>query len=177
MPGKAAKIELTVTMYETIQQICNSRRLSLSVVARAKAILLGFDKRLNEDIARQLSINRKTVGLWRRRWRDSFPALLALQFSESVAKFRRYIEEVLSDAPRSGAPGKFTPSQIVGIIAVACELPSQSGIPVTTWTGRELAGECEKRGLVESISASHVNYLSRCSRIVSSVQHAYRLRR
>ena len=91
MPGKAAKIELTVTMYETIQQICNSRTLSLSVVERAKAILLGFDKQLNEDIARQLSINRKTVGLWRRRWRDSFSALLALQFSESAAKFRRYI--------------------------------------------------------------------------------------
>jgi len=161
MPGKAAKIELTEAMYETIQQICNSRTLSLSVVERAKAILLGFDKQLNEDIARQLPMERKTVGLWRRRWRDSFPALLALQFSESAAKFRRYIEEVLFDAPRTGAPGKFTPDQIVGIIAVACELPSQSGIPVTTWTGRELADECAKRGLVESISASHVNYLLR----------------
>ena len=161
LPGKAAKITMTVTMYEILQQISKSRRLSLSVVTRAKAILIGFEKQPNGVIAQQLSIKRKTVGLWRRRWQDSFPALLAVQFSESAARFRRCIEEVLSDAPRSGSPGKFTSNQIVGIIAVACEPPSLSGIPVTTWTGRELAGECEKRGIVASISTSHVNYLLR----------------
>ena len=95
MPGKAAKITMTVTMYEILQQICKSRRLSLSVVARAKAVLLGFKKQSNEGIAQQLSIKRKTVGRWRRRCRDSFPALLAVQFSESAARFRRCIEEVL----------------------------------------------------------------------------------
>ena len=161
MPGTAAKIVLTDTMYEILQRIANSRTVGLSIVTRAKVILLGFSKQSNQEIAKQLDIERETVGRWRKRWRDSFPAMLAVQLSESAAKFQRCIEAVLSDAPRSGSPGAFTPEQIVGIIAVACEPPSQSGLPVTTWTGRELAAECEKRGIVESISASHANYLLR----------------
>ncbi|MFH1301993.1 MAG: hypothetical protein ABIK07_13110 [Planctomycetota bacterium] len=44
--------------------------------------------------------------------------------------------ELLSDAPRSGSPGRFSPDQIVGLIAIACEL-------------------------VDSISASHVNRILR----------------
>lgn len=161
MPGKAATIRLTETMYEILHQIANSRTSALGVVIRAKAILDGFDKQTNQAIAQLLPVGRKTIGRWRRRWQDSFPALLALQFSEPAAKFRRCIEDVLSDAPRSGSPGNFSAEQVVGVIAVACEPPSQSGLPVTSWTGRELAAECEKRGIVESISPSHTNYLLR----------------
>ena len=91
MPGKAAKITLTVTMYEILQRISNSRRLSLSVAARAQAILLGFDKQPNEDIAKQLPIKRKTVGLWRRRWRDSFPAWLPTDWRPDLPWFRRWL--------------------------------------------------------------------------------------
>ena len=66
MPGKAAEIRLTVAMYEILQQISNSRRLSLSVVARAKAVLLGFDKLSNEDIAKQSS--NQIVGIIAFAW-------------------------------------------------------------------------------------------------------------
>jgi hypothetical protein len=84
-----------------------------------------------------------------------------MQFMESQAGFRRSIILCLSDAPRSGSPGTFTAEQIVGLIGVACEPPEQSGRPVTTWTGGELADECQKRDLVDSISASHVNRILR----------------
>jgi transposase len=122
---------------------------------------MACEKMDNQTIAGLLRVCAKTVGLWRRRWRDSFAALLQMQFSESEAAFQRAIIECLSDAPRSGSPGKFTPEQIVGLIGIACESPEQSGRPVTSWTGNELADESQKRGLVESISASHVNRLLR----------------
>ena len=67
----------------------------------------------------------------------------------------------LSDAPRSGSPGVFTPEQIVGLIGIACEPPENSGRPVTSWTGKELADESRKRGLINSVSASHVNRILR----------------
>jgi hypothetical protein len=58
---------------------------------------------------------------------------------------------------RCGAPPKFTPEQIAGIIALACERPSQSGAPVSHWTPPELAREAIKRGIVESISPRQVD--------------------
>ncbi len=62
------------------------------------------------------------------------------------------IEEVLSDARRSGAPPTFTPEQAVQIVALACEDPKGSGRPVTQWTTSELAQEAVKQGIVPSIS-------------------------
>ena len=66
------------------------------------------------------------------------------------------IEQVLADAPRPGAPGKFAAEQIVLIIALACEIPVESARPVTHWTRAELADEAVRRGIVESISPRQV---------------------
>ena len=75
---------------------------------------------------------------------------------ESQAALRRAIEDVLSDAPRAGSPGTFTAEQVTHVLAVACETPSQSGLPIDDWTGRELAAEMVRRRIVESISPSTV---------------------
>lgn len=148
-------------MHEILQQLANSRYVGNAIVTRAKIILMAFQKHNNHTIAHQLACSARMVGRWRRRWRDSFAALLPMQFSESAAAFRRAIIECLSDAPRSGSPGTFTAEQIVGLIGIACEPPENSGRPVTSWTGKELAEESRKRGLVDSISGSHVNRILR----------------
>ena len=70
---------------------------------------------------------------------------------------RRAIEGILTDEPRPGAPGKFTPEQVTQILAVACEPPAKSGRPITHWTAHELADEVVKRGIVTSISTSQVS--------------------
>ena len=70
---------------------------------------------------------------------------------------RRAIEAVLSDEPRPGAPGKFTPEQVTQILAVACEPPEKSGRPITHWTAQELTDEVIRRGIVASISPSQVS--------------------
>jgi transposase len=161
MSGKAAKVQLTTDMQEVLRQLSLSRIIGTSVVQRARIILMAFEKEDNQSIGRRLEISAKTVGKWRRRWRDSFEALVWMQCVESVAVLRRAIIECLSDAPRSGSPGKFTPEQIVGLIGMACEPPKNSGRPVNWWTRKELADEMQKRGVVDSISASHVSRILR----------------
>lgn len=70
MCGKAAKIPLTTEMYEILSQIASSRTASRSIIERASMLLMGFEKASNQEIATQLGTGSKTVGLWRRRWRD-----------------------------------------------------------------------------------------------------------
>jgi transposase len=161
MPGKAATIHLTTVMHDLLGKLASSRRTERAIAMRAKMIIMGFQKHDNQAIGEQLGVSAKVVGKWRRRWRASFSALLAMQFTETRAAFRRAIIECLSDAPRRGSPGTFSAEEIIGLIAIASEHPEHSGRPVTEWTGKELADEAQKRGLVDSISASHVNRILR----------------
>jgi hypothetical protein len=161
MCGKAAKTKLTTCIQDHLKQIVSSRLMGTSIVTRANIILMAFEKFDNQAIGHHLKCCAKTVGLWRRRWRDSFEALLLMQFTVSDAGFQRAIIECLSDAPRTGSKGTFTAEQIVGLISIACEKPENSDRPVNFWTGREVADEACKRNLVDSISASHVNRILR----------------
>jgi putative transposase len=81
-------------------------------------------------------------------------ALESAEASESVRI--EALAETLSDRPRSGRPPTFTAEQVCQIVALACELPTESGREVTHWTPQELAQEAQKRGLVESISVRTV---------------------
>jgi len=161
MSGKAAKVMLTEGQEGVLQQLSRSTTAPRRLVQRAGIILLAFAGWLNWDIAAEIGLDRRQVGLWRRRWQQSFKALVAVECRESHAAFRRFIEDVLSDAPRSGSTGTFTAEQVTQILATACEPPEQSGRPIDRWTYRELAGEIIGRGIVSSISVSQVGrYLS-----------------
>ena len=157
MSGKAANVQLTEKQQEILQEITRASTASRALAQRASIILLAFAGTLNVAIATKVGLSRKHVGRWRRRWQQSFNALVAIECSESQAMLRRTIEDVLSDAPRSGSPGTHSAEQVTQIIALACEPPSQSGRPIETWTGRELADEAIQRRIVESISTSQVN--------------------
>jgi transposase len=141
---------------EILQTMTRSTTLSQRLVQRASIILRAFAGESNEDIAKQVKLGRKPVGLWRRRWKESFDSLVSIECREPRAALRRAIEDVLSDAPRSGAFGKFTPEQVTLIMTIACESPELSGRPVAEWTYAELADEAIKRKIVSSISASQV---------------------
>jgi putative transposase len=111
----------------------------------------------NREIARQMRMDRWTVMCWRKRWLKMGPKLEAAQAANVEEKvLKRIIEEALSDEPRSGAPPRFTPEQIVQIVAVACEKPEDSGRPISHWTPRELKEEVVKRKIVQTISVRSV---------------------
>jgi hypothetical protein len=60
---------------------------------------------------------------WRSRW-------LSGQ-AEAAAAAR------LADEPRPGAPATFTPEQVCAIVALACEPPEKSELPLSHWSQSE----------------------------------------
>lgn len=158
MSGKAAKIVLTEKQQSILEKIRRSTTAPQRLVQRAQIILMAFSGAHNMDIAKQVGVARKQVGVWRRRWQLSFDALVAIECVESHAALQSAIKDVISDAPRSGSPGTFTAEQVTAILALACESPAQSGRPIDRWTHRELADEVVRRRIVPSISASQVGH-------------------
>jgi transposase len=128
-------LETLVRRYSTPQQVAQRGRIILGAAA-------GFN---NSQIARQLGLDVDTVRFWRNRWLGLRAASL-----EDLS-----LEERLRDAPRPGAPARITPEAVCQIVALACEAPSQSGRPISQWTGREIADEVTKRGIVDRISPRH----------------------
>ena len=55
-----------------------------------------------------------------------------------------------------GVRGRFPPAQVAEIKALACELPAESGRPLSRWSAAELAAQAIERGIVCSISGQTV---------------------
>jgi len=170
MPGKAAKVIFTERQQEALIAMTRQSTCAQCLAQRARMILLGFDGWPNEDIAELLGCERHAVGVWRRRWADEFERLVLVECCENAGALPEAIKEVLSDAPRSGAPCKFTAEQVTQILAVACEPPADSDRSVTHWTAAELGDEVVKRGIVESISARQVGRFLKYGGIAAAPQ-------
>jgi transposase len=155
MAGTAAKIVVSERQQKLLEEFSKSRTLGKCLVQRATIILLGFAGMWNEAIALQVGLNRIQVGIWRQRWRDAWEALCVWECTEPH-RLREAMVEVLSDAPRPGAPATFTAEQVSRIVAMACEPPKSSGRPIDHWTLRELRDEAIKRNIVTEISVSQV---------------------
>ena len=121
----------------------------------------------NSAIVRQYEVQSEAVQRWRMRWeanREQFATIEdkgtehehECEHELRLNELDDAIIAVLTDARRSGAPGKFSPEQQVKIIAVACEDPSDSGRPISHWTPQAIADEVVKRQIVESISPQSV---------------------
>jgi transposase len=156
MPGRTAKVTITERQQDLLETIHNAPTAPSQLRQRAAIILLAFAKRGNVEIATEVGLSRPQVSTWRRRWAKAWDRLVRIECTQSHAALRRAIEQVLGDEPRPGPPGKFTPEQVVTILAVACEPPAKSGRPITHWTAKELADEVIKRGIVPSISVTQV---------------------
>jgi len=155
MAGTAAKIIISERQQKVLEEFSKSRTISKCLGQRALIILLGFAGMLNEDIARQVSLNRIQVGIWRQRWRDAWDALCVWECTEP-GRLREAIIDVLSDAPRPGAPATFTAEQVSRIVALACEPPKLSGRPIIRWTLRELRDEAIERHIVTDVSVAQI---------------------
>ena len=112
----------------------------------------------NTEQGRRLNIDRQCARRWRTRWAEN-QARLAAAEQEGVSEkdLTRLLSSLLADLERPGTPSTFTAEQLAQIIAVACEVPEESGRPVTHWTPRELTDEVMLRGIVETISPRHID--------------------
>jgi putative transposase len=142
-------LELDDKTRQALKEYTRRRLTPQQLVLRARIVLLAADGKTNAEIGREMSVTVDMARLWRDRWR-SFAGIPMEELS---------IDERLEDAPRPGAPAKFSAEQICQIVALACEAPEQSGRPISQWTGRELADEVIRKGIVETISPRHVGRL------------------
>ena len=104
---------------------------------RARIVLAAADGAPNAAIGRVLGICDDTVRKWRRR-------------------FSGYSIDGLRDRPRSGRPRRFPAMVVAEVKSLACELPTNSDVPLAKWSCPHLALEAARRGVVESVSASTV---------------------
>ena len=143
MPGpKPVRISLSEAERQGLKKISPRYSTSQQLALRAGIILLAAEGKNQAEIAKALKVSMDMARLWRQRW-------LALQ---PIALKDLSLEERLEDLPRPGTPPRLTADQIGQIERLACEKPEQSGRPIRQWTGREVADELVKRGLVDTIS-------------------------
>jgi len=114
-----------------------------------------------QSLGELVGVSAKTVRKHYSRFEQSIDALKILALEGNRSRLQRAITDCLQDAPRSGRPPEFSPLQIVSIISIACEKPEASGRPISKWTIREIADEAIKRGIVVTISKSHVSRILR----------------
>jgi putative transposase len=170
MPGRARKLVITERQQAILQTMTRSGTCPQALAQRAQIILRAFDGQTNQEIAAALGCERHAIGPWRHRWADAFDRLVITECCEKPSALPRAIEQLLSDRPRPGCPGKFTAEQVTQILAVACEDPEVCGRPVTHWTPPELAEEVIKRGIVESISPRQVGRFLKWGRTSTAPQ-------
>ena len=105
---------------------------------RAQIVLAAARGRDNERIAADLGVSVNTVRKWRGRFADRGLA-------------------GLKDLPRSGRPRVISEEARAAVVALACQLPAATGVPLARWTGPELAAELTAQDLVSApVSVSSV---------------------
>ena len=62
----------------------------------------------------------------------------------------------LTDLPRSGRPRRISELTRAAVVALACQLPAATGVPLSRWTGPELLAEITRAGLGRQLSVSSV---------------------
>lgn len=158
MGKRAVSIELSARQRGVLERLARSKKASQQLVERCRIVLLSGDGWHNEAQGQRLGIDRQRVRRWRHRWAAAMASLSTAEGAgASDSDFEELVVQVLSDDARSGAPAKFSAEQIAAVIALACEPPAESGLPVSHWTPTELAREAVKRGIVQSISARQVD--------------------
>lgn len=153
MPGSISKaVDLSPRQRALLEQWVRQQTAPQRLVRRAAIVLGAAAGRSTQALADQLGVTLFTVRTWRQRWQQAQPRLQAAEAVASERTLATLIEGVLADVPRPGGPPKFTPEQIIDMIAVSCEPPADSNRPISHWTPRELADEVAQRHIVVSIS-------------------------
>lgn len=146
---KPLPLNLTEAEQVELKKLVKRHTVSQQIALRARIVLVAATSKSNSQIAQELQVSREMVRLWRERWLQ----LQAIPLADLSA------EERLADLPRPGAPARISADQRCQIEALACEKPEGSDRPISHWTGREIADEIIKRGLVEQISPRHAGRL------------------
>ncbi|WP_308163516.1 IS630 family transposase [Nocardia alni] len=120
-----------------LEKLAYSRTAESGLVVRVRIVLDAARGYSNNTIAARQGVHLDTVRTWRGRYAD-------------------HGLDGLQDRPRSGRPPRVTPVQRAEIKALACQLPAETGVPLSRWSSTELATEAIGRGITAAISASTI---------------------
>jgi len=125
---------LTAEEQRVIQTLVRSRTAPYRLVERAKIIEQAGQGRSIPQIAESMQLNEKTIRKW----------------------FKRFAEQGLAgleDAPRSGAPSRYTVENQALILEVAATSPAKLDQPFHCWSLKRLQIYLkEKKGLTIKVS-------------------------
>ncbi|MEU8695669.1 IS630 family transposase [Streptomyces sp. NPDC048665] len=128
---------LTASERHRLKKMAYDHKTPYQARQRATIVLLAARGRPNARIAMQTRLHMDTVRTWRGRFASGgLPAL--------------------TDRRRSGRPASFTALQVAEVNALACQLPAETGTPLSRWSCPELAREVVARSIAGSISIATV---------------------
>jgi transposase len=131
MPLRAVQVVLSASERRTLKKRVRGAKTARRDWVRAQVVLLAARGWRSAWIAAELRCGEDTV----RKWRGRFAA-------ERL--------DGLTDRPRSGRPRRISEADRAAVVALACQLPAETGVPLSRWTGPELRREAEARGLVST---------------------------
>ena len=105
---------------QVITKLAHSQTASVRLVARAKILHLASQGQTVPQIAEAMGLHEKTVRKWFKRFEQAGLA-------------------GLEDAPRSGAPTRYTAENKARVLQAARTRPSELGLPYGSWTFERLA--------------------------------------
>ena len=157
---KSPALKTSSLQQSILETIARQVTSSVREVERTKLILAMLADKSNKQVSEELGYSWEKAKRWRYKWIDLQLKLDIVETTADPKKVRYELENAirdgLSDAPRSGSPGKFTPHDYCQIMGVSLEEPALSGRPISHWGLTELTDEIIKRGIVASISRSQV---------------------
>jgi transposase len=134
---RAVPVMLSAGERKALNKRARGTRTAYRDWLRAQIVLAAARGRASARIAADLHVSQDTV----RKWRGRFAA--------------RGLDG-LKDLPRSGRPRRITALERAAVVALACQLPATTGVPLSRWTAPELAAELTAQGLAVGISPSSV---------------------
>ncbi len=136
MPPAAVPVMLTASERKILKNRVRGAKTPYRDRLRAQVVLAAARGRANERIAADLRVAAATVRKWRGR-------------------FTLHGLGGLKDLPRSGRPREISEEARAAVVALACQLPAATGVPLSRWSGPELKRELEAQALVsEPVSVS-----------------------
>jgi putative transposase len=155
MARKSVVPQLSEPQKNILEEIVKRRHSAQQLVRRATTVLLAAEGQDDKTITPQAHCCQRSVRTWRNRWNKQQKKIDAVEADGDDKALRAFIVDVvLADDPYNGIRGKYTPEQMAQLYRIACEPPQDSGRPISHWTGRELADEMVKRGIVERLPTS-----------------------
>ena len=128
MTPAAVPVTLTAPERKTLKKRVRGAKTPWRDRVRAQVVLAAARGHGNARIAADLGAGVDMV----RKWRGRFAALRL---------------EGLRDLPRSGRPRLIPEGDRAAVVALACQLPADTGVPLSRWTGPELAAGLQAQGL------------------------------